>query len=63
MNRLDAASDHHRGGFTVDIAAGTPGLPPLFQKRNPTHVVALKGKNAEKVASWKSISSGIHAGD
>ena len=40
MNGFDAAPDDHGRGFAVDVAAGTQGLPPLFQKRNPTHVEA-----------------------
>jgi hypothetical protein len=48
MNGFDAASDHHGRGFAVDVAARTEGLPPMFQKRDPTHVVALKDQECRK---------------
>jgi len=48
MNGFDTASDHHGRGFAVDVAARTQGLPPLFQKRDPTHVVELEDQECRK---------------
>jgi hypothetical protein len=48
MNGLDAPSNHHGRGFAMEITVRTQRLPPLFQERNPTHVVALKYQGCRK---------------